>query len=122
MTPTRYAFIKANWHAEVVNQALAGFLQAVPVEAVDAFDVPGAFETLVLAKKLLRPGRISAGAAAASCWRGSCRVRSGGWACRASSGAGGRSRDVSCRRRVVGGRTSRSPPSRRERPPCSAAR
>lgn len=65
MTPTRYAFIKANWHAEVVNQALAGFLQAVPEEAVDVFDVPGAFEMPLLAKKLARSGRYAAVAAAA---------------------------------------------------------
>ena len=44
MTHTRYAFVKANWHADIVDQALIGFLKLMPAEQVDVFEVPGAFE------------------------------------------------------------------------------
>ena len=65
MTRTRYAFIKANWHAEIVDQALAGFCELIPQEQVDVFDVPGAFEMPLLARDLARTGRYAAVAAAA---------------------------------------------------------
>lgn len=65
MTHTRYAFIKANWHADIVNQALAGFLQIIPSDQVDVFDVPGAFELPLVAKKLANSGKYNAVAAAA---------------------------------------------------------
>ncbi len=65
MTPTRYAFIKANWHAEIVDQALIGFQQIIPPEQIDVFDVPGAFELPLLARRLARSGRYQAVAAAA---------------------------------------------------------
>lgn len=65
MTRTRYAFIKANWHAEIVDQALAGFCELIPREQVDVFDVPGAFEMPLLARDLARTGRYAAVAAAA---------------------------------------------------------
>jgi len=65
MTHTRYAFIKANWHHDIVDQALAGFLENVPKESVDVFDVPGAFEMPLLARDLARSGRYGAIAAAA---------------------------------------------------------
>lgn len=65
MTPTRYAFIKANWHADIVTQALAGFLQVIPADQVDVFDVPGAFELPLMAKKLAKTGEYGAIAAAA---------------------------------------------------------
>ncbi|MEQ8898995.1 MAG: 6,7-dimethyl-8-ribityllumazine synthase [Roseovarius sp.] len=65
MTRTRYAFIKANWHAEIVDQALAGFCELIPQEQVDVFDVPGAFEMPLLARDLARTGRYGAVAAAA---------------------------------------------------------
>lgn len=65
MTPPRYAFIKANWHADIVDQALAGFLQIIPAGDVDVFDVPGAFELPLLARDLARTGRYGAVAAAA---------------------------------------------------------
>jgi 6,7-dimethyl-8-ribityllumazine synthase len=35
MTRTRYAFIKADWHAEIVDQALAGFCEIIDPEDVD---------------------------------------------------------------------------------------
>lgn len=65
MTPTRYAFIKANWHADIVSRALDGFLELIPAEQVDVFDVPGAFEMPLLARDLAASGRYAAVAAAA---------------------------------------------------------
>ena len=52
MTHTRYAFVKANWHADIVDQALVGFLELIPAEQVDIFDVPGAFELPLMAQDL----------------------------------------------------------------------
>jgi len=65
MTSTRYAFIKANWHADIVDQALAGFCEVIPAAQVDVFDVPGAFEMPLLARDLAETGRFAAVAAAA---------------------------------------------------------
>ncbi|MBX9461699.1 MAG: 6,7-dimethyl-8-ribityllumazine synthase [Aquamicrobium sp.] len=65
MTPTRYAFIKANWHADIVERALEGFCELVPAEQVDVFDVPGAFEMPLLARDLAASGHYAAVAAAA---------------------------------------------------------
>lgn len=65
MTHTRYAFIKANWHSDIVDQALAGFLDVIPAADVDVFDVPGAFELPLVAKKLALSGQYGAVAAAA---------------------------------------------------------
>ena len=60
MTHTRYAFVKANWHADIVDQALIGFLKLIPAEQVDVFDVPGAFEMPLMAKELAESGTYSA--------------------------------------------------------------
>lgn len=65
MTHTRYAFIKARWHADIVDQALVGFLQLIPQAQVDVFDVPGAFEMPLLARDLAASGKYAAVAAAA---------------------------------------------------------
>lgn len=65
MTHTRYAFVKASWHADIVDQALAGFLKLIPREQVHVFDVPGAFEMPLMAKKLAMTGQYSAIACAA---------------------------------------------------------
>jgi len=65
MTPTRYAFVKANWHAGIVDQALAGFTELIPADHVDVFDVPGAFEMPLLARDLAMTGRCAAIACAA---------------------------------------------------------
>lgn len=65
MTHTRFAFIKANWHSDIVDRALDGFLQRIPAEQVDVFDVPGAFEMPLLARDLGRTGRYAAIACAA---------------------------------------------------------
>lgn len=65
MTPTRYAFAKANWHFEIVDRALDGFLELIPADRVDVYDVPGAFELPLLARDLAASGRYAAVAAAA---------------------------------------------------------
>lgn len=65
MTHTRYAFIKAGWHSDIVDQALEGFRQIIPAENVDVFDVPGAFEMPLAAKSLAKTGKYAAIAAAA---------------------------------------------------------
>ena len=65
MTPTRYAFIKANWHSDIVDQALVGFAELIPMDQIDVFDVPGAFEMPLLARDLASSGRYGAVAAAA---------------------------------------------------------
>ncbi|MEQ9257481.1 MAG: 6,7-dimethyl-8-ribityllumazine synthase [Roseovarius sp.] len=65
MAPTRYAFIKANWHSDIVDRALEGFCELIPREEVDVFDVPGAFEMPLLARDLAQTGRYAAVAAAA---------------------------------------------------------
>lgn len=65
MTLARFAFIKASWHADIVEQALEGFREIVPAERVDVFDAPGAFEMPLLARDLAATGRYAAVAAAA---------------------------------------------------------
>jgi 6,7-dimethyl-8-ribityllumazine synthase len=60
MTHTRYAFIKANWHSEIVDQALIGFNAVIAPDQVDLFDVPGAFEMPLLARDLGLTGRYGA--------------------------------------------------------------
>lgn len=65
MTLARYAFIKANWHSDIVDQALVGFCELIPREQVDVFDVPGAFEMPLLARDLAQSGQYAAVAAAA---------------------------------------------------------
>ncbi|PWE49735.1 6,7-dimethyl-8-ribityllumazine synthase [Thioclava sp. NG1] len=65
MTHTRYAFIKANWHADIIDRALEGFLEEIPAAQVDVFDVPGAFELPLRAQELARTGRYAAIASAA---------------------------------------------------------
>ena len=65
MAHTRYAFIKAGWHSEIVDQALVGFQQVISAEDIDVFDVPGAFEMPLAAKELAQTGNYAAIAAAA---------------------------------------------------------
>ncbi len=65
MTLTRYAFIKANWHADIVDRALDGFCEVIPENQVEIFDVPGAFEMPLLARDLAQTGRYAAVACAA---------------------------------------------------------
>ena len=58
------AFIKARWHAEIVDQALVGFERRLAerstTAAIAAFDVPGAFEMPLLAQKLGKSGKFDA--------------------------------------------------------------
>lgn len=65
----KFAFLKAQWHADIVDQALIGFEQRLKElnvnTAVDVFDVPGAFELPLLAQKLALSGDYDAIAAAA---------------------------------------------------------
>lgn len=65
----KFAYIKAGWHAEIVDQSLAGFRARLaemdPGAQVDVFDVPGAFEMPLLAQKLAETGEYAAIAAAA---------------------------------------------------------
>ena len=65
MSQNRYAFIKANWHSDIVDRALEGFLQIIDAKDVDVFDVPGAFEMPLLAADLADTGKYAAVAAAA---------------------------------------------------------
>ncbi len=65
MTHTRFAFVKANWHADIVDRALDGFLELIPVAQVDVYDVPGAFEMPLVARDLALSGRYGAVACAA---------------------------------------------------------
>ncbi|MEL7178087.1 MAG: 6,7-dimethyl-8-ribityllumazine synthase, partial [Pseudomonadota bacterium] len=52
-------------HAEIVDQALVGFEQIITSQQIDVFDVPGAFELPLLARRLANSGKYSAIAAAA---------------------------------------------------------
>jgi 6,7-dimethyl-8-ribityllumazine synthase len=65
MTHTRFAFVKAGWHADIVDRALEGFIELVPSENVDVYDVPGAFELPLMARDLATTGKYAAVVAAA---------------------------------------------------------
>jgi 6,7-dimethyl-8-ribityllumazine synthase len=66
MTSTsRYAFIKANWHADIVDRSYDGFTSLIPASQVDVFDVPGAFEMPLVAQDLAKSGQYAAIACAA---------------------------------------------------------
>ncbi|NBX42194.1 MAG: 6,7-dimethyl-8-ribityllumazine synthase [Rhodobacteraceae bacterium] len=65
MTKTlNIAFIKANWHGDIVNQAFVGFEADMKASGqaynLMAYDVPGAFEMPLLAKKLGTSGKVDA--------------------------------------------------------------
>ncbi|MDB6177573.1 6,7-dimethyl-8-ribityllumazine synthase [Paracoccus sp. Z330] len=65
----RIAFIKARWHADVVDRAYEGFAAEaatlLPNAVIDSIDVPGAFEMPLVAKKLAKTGKYDAIVAAA---------------------------------------------------------
>ncbi|WP_417807048.1 6,7-dimethyl-8-ribityllumazine synthase [Thioclava sp.] len=65
----KFAFIKAGWHGDIVDQSLVGFNETLAATAlsaeVDVFDVPGAFEMPLLAQTPARSGRYDAIIAAA---------------------------------------------------------
>lgn len=68
-TTRKFAFIKARWHADIVDKAFEGFKQRLselaPGAEVESFDVPGAFEMPLVALKLAETGKYDAIAAAA---------------------------------------------------------
>lgn len=67
--PLKVAFIKARWHADIVDQTLKGFTDGMAAAGrkvnITTYDVPGAFEMPLLAKKLGETGRFDAIVAAA---------------------------------------------------------
>jgi len=65
MTHTRFAFVKANWHADIVGKALEGFIEIIPTHQVEVFDVPGAFELPLVARDLATSGKYAVVVAAA---------------------------------------------------------
>lgn len=64
LSTLRVAFIKAQWHSDIVNQSLKGFEEAVrrsaPQANIDVFDVPGAFEIPLKAQKLAQTEKYDA--------------------------------------------------------------
>lgn len=60
------AFVRAGWHADLVDQALGGFLEVATPDrcAVETFEVPGAFELPLHVKALATTGRFDAVVAA----------------------------------------------------------
>ena len=61
----RIAVICASWHREIVEQAREALVaefghSPAPPEAIEHFDVPGAFEIPLLAQRLARSGRHDA--------------------------------------------------------------
>lgn len=65
MTHTRYAFIQAGWHRDIVTRALEGVLESIPAQNVDVYEAPGAFEMPLLARDLALTGKYGAVIAAA---------------------------------------------------------
>ena len=65
MAQSRCAFVKADWHAEIVDNALVGFQQVITDIPIDVFSVPGAFEMPLFARDLARTGKYDAIVAAA---------------------------------------------------------
>ena len=60
----RFAFIQSSWHEDIVDQGRGAFLaemarQGVGPESIDTFEVPGAFEIPLHAKKLAQSGRYA---------------------------------------------------------------
>ena len=65
----RIAFVHALWHAEIVREAHAGFVEemetlGVPTSAIEVFETPGSFEIPLHAQTLARTGRYAAVVAA----------------------------------------------------------
>lgn len=61
----RIAFIQAGWHKDILNPAREAFLSrmlatGMPSGQIDCFDVPGAFEIPLLARRLANGGRHAA--------------------------------------------------------------
>lgn len=60
MTHTRFAFVQAQWHADIVRRAYEGFTQDIPTDQIDVFAVPGAFEMPLMARDLAASGHYAA--------------------------------------------------------------
>ncbi len=58
--PARFAFVKATWHADIVDRALDGFCELIPPDRCDVLEVPGAFELPLKAQQLARTGTYDA--------------------------------------------------------------
>ena len=61
----RIAFVHAQWHREIVDEAHVGFLEEMATlgfapETVERFETPGAFEIPLHAQALARSGRYAA--------------------------------------------------------------
>src|SRR5215475_9265853 len=64
-SPDKIAFIQSCWHKDIVDQARLSFLaemarRGFPDDAIDRYEVPGAFEIPLLAKQLAQRGRYGA--------------------------------------------------------------
>ncbi|MFD2207321.1 6,7-dimethyl-8-ribityllumazine synthase [Kiloniella antarctica] len=60
-----FAFIQAQWHSDIVGNCRKAFLSEIEKQSnglarVEIFDVPGALEIPLVAKKLAKTGRFSA--------------------------------------------------------------
>ena len=61
LTDQRVAFVRARWHADIVDQALEGFRAEMPPGMeIDVIDVPGALEIPLAAQKLAQAGQYGA--------------------------------------------------------------
>ncbi|PMY05283.1 6,7-dimethyl-8-ribityllumazine synthase, partial [Pseudomonas sp. GW460-13] len=65
----RIAFVQACWHREIVDQCRASFLNTIQqhgycLEDIDTYEVPGAYELPLHAKRLMQAGRYDAVVAA----------------------------------------------------------
>ncbi|MCS3492592.1 MULTISPECIES: 6,7-dimethyl-8-ribityllumazine synthase [Micrococcaceae] len=67
--PLNVAFIKASWHADIVDQALAGFKAEMDSSGqeytINVVSVPGAYEMPLQAQRLAKTGKYDAVVAAA---------------------------------------------------------
>lgn len=66
----KIAFIRASWHRDIVDQARLGFVAemkncTISEDSIEIFDVPGAYEIPLLAKRLAKTGNYDAIVAAA---------------------------------------------------------
>jgi 6,7-dimethyl-8-ribityllumazine synthase len=69
-TAFRLAFIQARWHAAIVDESRKSFVDEIGrlsngTVVIDVFDVPGAFEIPLFARRLAETGRYAATVGAA---------------------------------------------------------
>ncbi|MGO1117935.1 6,7-dimethyl-8-ribityllumazine synthase [Rhodovibrionaceae bacterium A322] len=70
LSDLRVAFIKARWHADIVDNCEATFLETcaelgISRDRIEVFEVPGAYEIPLLARKLASSGAFDGVAASA---------------------------------------------------------